>query len=60
MTLDLATSNRPRRRSPRLRTALAGLGALLSLALTGCGDPGGGGGGGGYVAQQTPAEAPAP
>ncbi|WP_100501406.1 hypothetical protein [Geodermatophilus chilensis] len=59
MTQHLATPDRPRRRSTPLRTALAGLVALLSLALTGCGDPGGGGGGG-YVAQQAPAELPAP
>ena len=59
MTPDLAAPDRSRRRSPRLRTALAGLGALLSLALTGCGDPDGGGGGS-YVVQQAPAEASAP
>ena len=59
MTPDLATPDRPRRRSTRLRTALAGLGTLLSLALTGCGDPDGGGGGG-YVAQLAPAATPAP
>ena len=58
MSPDLATPDCPRRRLTRL-TTLAGLGALLSLALTGCGDPDGGGGGG-YVAQQAPAEATAP
>lgn len=55
-TPDLATPNR-RRRPTRARTALAGLGLLFGLALTGCGDPDGGGGGGGYVAQQAPADA---
>lgn len=53
MTQHLATPDR--RRPTRARTALAGLGLLLGLALTGCGDPDGGG----YVAQQAPADAPA-
>ena len=40
----------PRRGRPvLLRTSLAGAVALLSLGLTGCGEPGGGGGGGGYL-----------
>lgn len=55
MTQHLATPDR--RRPTRARTALTGLGVLLGLALTGCGDPDGGGGG--YVAQQAPADAPA-
>jgi hypothetical protein len=55
MTLDLATRDRPRRRSNSLRTALVGAAALLCWALAGCGDPDddGGGGGGGYVSHQS-------
>ncbi len=58
MIQQMTTPDRSRRRSTQLRAALAGLAALLSLALTGCGDPGGGDGGG-YVAQQAPADLPA-
>ena len=53
----------PRRGRPvLLRTSLAGAVALLSLGLTGCGEPdgGGGGGGGGYLTQQLTEHAPAP
>lgn len=53
MTLDLATRDRRRRRSVRLRTALVGVAALLSWILAGCGDPDDGEGGGGYVSQQS-------
>jgi hypothetical protein len=51
MTVDLATRDRARRRSTRLRTALVGVAALLSWTLTGCGDPDDDDGGGGYVAR---------
>jgi hypothetical protein len=53
MTLRLATPDLPRRRSTSLRTALAGIAALLSLTLAGCGEPDDGGGGGGYVSQRS-------
>jgi hypothetical protein len=53
MTVDLTTRDRSRRRSTLLRTALVGVAALLSWALTGCGDPDDDDGGGGYLSQQS-------
>ena len=53
MTLNLKTTQRPARRSLRLRAALVGVVGLASWVLVGCSDPDdGGGGGGGYFAQQ--------
>lgn len=49
MPLHPASPQR-RRRCTGVRAALAGLAALISLGLTGCGDPDGGGSG--YVVQQ--------
>lgn len=54
----------PRRaRFVRLRIAVAGAVALVTLGLSGCGEPdddnGGGGEGGGYLAHQSTVEVPA-